>query len=185
MKGVEIIPYTVKEDGSMTFTDAEIMEFYDRIISEGAAESTFYNKEKYTREDFLWSIKHSGCFTYIIKLNDEFVVSATLDGFQMGMAFAHYYTVKKTWGTGINVKIANYFLSTMLHYKDAKGKYLFNVLCGLTPVWHARGLKFNAKIGGIEKCTIENSVWNASKQMCEPGKLFCFTRESLSNGNLH
>jgi len=171
----EMIPY---RPGSIS--DDEIMGYYDQIVEEGMSDIVFYNKVDYTREDFLETVKSPGVFFYLVKYNGEVCGGAMLDGFQAKMAFAHYYTMKKTWGTGLNVTLFREVVRSLLTIETENG-YLFDLIVGITPVWHVKGNRFNEKIGGVEACTIPNIIYNATKKISEPGKIFYFTRECYEN----
>ena len=128
----KLLTLYTKVDGIPTFKDSEIKNLWLRTQTEGFVDSLFFNMEKLDANDFLEEMQLDTTVLFIMRNNqDETCGFAWLNNIRGGMFDGHFALFKGFRGE-IGFNLIKRACEEVLHIK-AFGKYVFDVLVGVTP----------------------------------------------------
>ncbi len=170
---VKLIPY-IEVDGIKSFKDSEVMGFYDRMVEEGTAETTFSDGSVRSRGEFLSMAKNCGFFA--VSCKSEVVGFVWITDVYMRRAQVHFcfFRTSKDWGKD-GVEIGKRTASVLINLKDKNG-YIFDVLLGVTPIDNLPAVMWLHRIGLKKLCEIPNGVFSAKEKRSIPAVLWSLTR---------
>jgi len=174
---IKIIPY-VEVNGMRTLTDDDIMDLYDRVVSENLYPIVFYEGTVASKESFLKIMKGNANNLYVLKLGNETTGFVWLNRFEGRTAHFHFCTFKNTWGTGKNTDIAKQTLSTLINMQGTYG-YCFDLFIGWLPVWNHHAIDFVKNCGAKSAGIIPNAIYNMESAESESAEFIYLTREDL------
>lgn len=174
---VQIIPYC-EVDGIATFTNSEILGFYDQMVRIGVADTVFSDGQINSREEWLRTAKQPENFLFIVYVGEEVVGVAWLNRVEAKKARFHYCMFYNGWKKG-SVEIGRQVLEILTSKKTPKGEYLFDMLTGLTPSSNKRAIRYMKKCNWKVVGEMPFGTWNHSTQESEPAIVSYYVREAV------
>ena len=199
----KLMPYT-RIDGVPTFRDSEIMDLYDRMVSDGTSETVFSDGSVNSRDDWLRSMTSGDNKLYVMKIVDagdpgRGILSAYprpegiengsaalvlwLNGFEGKVARMHWACFKEFWNKG-SVEMMKFALREIMGLEDhnafhmGRGGYFLDVLIGLVPVTNTRAIEFSRKCGAVAETVIPYGICGRDSISVD-AMLVYFTRDQL------
>ncbi len=173
---VKVFPYT-KRDGIRTKRDSDILDLYDRMVTDGSAGIVFYAGHVKTREDFLRYMKDPGVHLYVLEVDDEIVGMTWLDKIENKSAFNHFCVFSNFWGKD-TVALGKASLQKLINMGDEDG-FVFDVFKGAVPAWNKRAIEFAQACGGVNLGVIPYGIWDAAKEQSVDAVVIYYTRETV------
>ncbi len=140
---MNLIPYT-KVDGQRNFKDSEIMSLYDRMVSEGTADTVFQDGSINNSWDFLNEMKCRSQF-YVLVDSDP-VAIVWLNRFEGRTARLHFCFFQKIWGEQ-SIEAGRFICRELLSYQNKDGRYFLDSLIGRIPASNTLAINFFKKVG--------------------------------------
>jgi len=175
---VNLMPYC-EVDGIATFTDSEILGFYDRMVKTGTAEIVFTDGKINCREDWLRAMKSPENFLYVVYADKKVVALVWLNRVEIKKARFHYVGFFKGWKKG-SVKIGRQVLNILMSKKTSDG-YLFDVLTGLTPSSNKIAIKYMQLCGWKIVGELPFGAWDYKEKRSEPALISYYVRNEVQD----
>lgn len=172
---MKLIPYS-EIDGQRNFKDSEIMSLYDRMVSEGTAETVFSDGTIQNREQFLFEMKSDRSQLYLL-IEEEPVAVVWLNRFEGKTARFHFCAFSKIWGKK-TIEAGQFICSEILNYKIGE-KYIFDALLGRIPVSNKIAVDFLKRMGAVLVGDIPYGHWNDKAKKSESCFMVYMDREVL------
>jgi hypothetical protein len=142
----EIVPYT-HIDGVPTFTDSDLMSFYDQMKSDGTVDDVFAQGDARNRFEFLDLVKSPGNIFHVVLSPGEKKVFGVfwINRFEMKTARMHFCVFKEFW------KLSDELIKVSAEYiynLSANGFPLFTVLIGVTKSSATHVINYICRNGG-------------------------------------
>jgi hypothetical protein len=173
--GVHLMPYC-EVDGIRTFTDSEVLGFYDRMVENGTAEAVFSDGTINSRADWLRDMKSPYTFLYVVYAEGCTVAVVWLNRVERKKAYFNYSGFFSGWKRG-SVEIGKHILKIIMSMKDSCDSHLFDILMGITPVSNKVAVKYMKLCGWQVVGVLPLGVWSQQNQKSEPALISYFTRE--------
>ena len=168
-----IIPY-VNMNGSWTVSDQIMGSIFDQLVEDGIFQTVFYDGRIKGKTDFIEMMQSKENLVQIILVNDKIIGITWLNGVSQNRAFSHFAFFKEAWGKYTNEmgkEVIKYWMG--IQYE---GKYLFDVLLGIIPIFNKRAHKFTQEVGYTRLGQIPYMSILASGEK-EPAEIFYYGRE--------
>lgn len=178
---VQLVPYC-QVDGVPTFSDSEILGFYDRMVEAGTAGTVFTDGKINNRNDWLKAMKSPENFLYVVYVDKDVVALVWLNRVEIKKARLHYSGFYKGWKKG-SVQIGKEIMRILIH-KKVNDAYLFDMLTGLTPSSNKLAIKYMQLCGWKVIGELPYGTWNQSKQRNEPAVISYLTRKAQNDENI-
>ena len=179
---VQLLPYC-EVDGIATYTDSEILAFYDRMVEAGAADTVFTDGKINCREDWLKAMKSPENFLYVVYIGKEMVALVWLNRVEIKKARFHYSGFFKGWKKG-SVKIGRQILEILMGKKNSDSGYLFDMLTGLTPSSNKPAIKYMQLCGWKVVGELPFGTWDEKAKKSEPALVSYYVREVQNDKNI-
>jgi hypothetical protein len=170
---ISIVPY-VEMDGIRTFTDTEIMGFWDQMVADGTAVTTFLDGSVTNRREFLAFMKNSLTILYIVARDGEPGALVWFNSLEARVARIHFCVFQSAWGTAVDP--GRWVLDQLITMKGSNGDYLFDTFIGYTAAANRLAVRYSRKLGMKTVGVIPNLVWNQAAGKSEDGVVTYFTR---------
>mgnify|MGYP000235863611 CR=1 FL=1 len=176
MENIKIIPY-VAIDGIMSLPDSRVMALYDRMVEDGSHTVVFASGDIQNKFEFLEYMKRRGVLLYVLKVDGILAGVTWLDSLEKKTGFMHYCMFSNVWGR--SDEIMREVVHQMIHMKDTRGEYIFDLFKGLVPAWNKRAVDFSVRCGGKILGTLPHAVWNYEQGKSEDAVFIYYTRGKI------
>jgi hypothetical protein len=171
-KDVSIMPYC-EVDGIRTFTDTEILRFYDRMSQMGFIRTIFSDGQINNRNEWLEAMKGSNNHLFVAYKGSEEAGLIWLNRIEKKKAQAHYCLFYHG-PTKEKIRLCRAVLSILINQKNSRGHYLFDVLIGVTPSFNRAAIRFMQQCGWKVIGEIPNGTWSVIEQRSKPAVISYF-----------
>ncbi len=141
---INVLPY-VELNGKWIVDDSVIASVFYKMVSDGTAETVFYEGEILSPEDFIRVLKSPGNLPCLVFVDEVIQGIAWLNELKGNHATAHFCVFKESWGQNskdMGLAVLKYWFSF-----ENNGKPLLDVILGVTPSEYRFALKFITDLG--------------------------------------
>jgi hypothetical protein len=170
-------------DGIRTFTDSEILAFYDRMVKGGMADAIFSDGQINSREGWLHAMKSPENFLYVVYADENISAVFWLNSVEAKQARFHYCFFYSAWKKG-SIKVGKKILEILMEKRNSSSDdYLLDVLIGVIPSSNEPAIKFAKLLGWQIIGTLPFGAWSNKKQKSESAIISYYTR-TTQNENI-
>lgn len=159
-------------------TRGRLYEVWERLEADRLLESLFYDGSVNSWPDFANEILRPGSLPFVVFRDGEIAAFSWLNNITSRMARTHFAILKNFHGRSCHMELGRHLYSHILTRKDGDG-YLFDCLCGITPVTHKLAIKAAARCGWKICGEISEACYIAASKRSVAGVISCATREIL------
>lgn len=171
-----IVPY-IEVDGIRTFTDSQMMSFYNRMVEDGTAGIVFFQGDIKDQYEWLAAMKSPANHLYVVLTGNDPVGLCWLNRFEGKYARLHFCTFSKFWGTGANDEAARFTLDKLTSMTDENGDQVFTMFLGYIPSMNTIAIDYLTRNGGRIAGRVPDLLWDHANQKTVEGTIIYFKRE--------
>jgi len=167
-----LVPYTAT-DGIPTFKDSFIKDIYDRMESEGLADTVFYDGSCQSADQFLSMMKHGMNRLFVIVLSYDISGVVWLNSFEARSAQFHFCFFNNLRGKKA-LEVGKDTVCELLYMEN--GSPLFDVLIGIVPVANVSANRWCRMLDFNVLGVLPSGIYNARSEKSEPAKVYYVER---------
>lgn len=165
-------------------SDCELMAFWQKMRECGRDTATFYNVPRMEPRDFAFWARSSGVHPWLILFCGEPCGLFWLTDQEGTTAKCHFATLPQgTKRTARHVPVAQafglYALASVLHARDAEGRYLLDRCYGVTPLYNRAAVSFIHRVGAMDVAVLPGAVFNQATGHNADALLTVYTRDTV------
>lgn len=169
---IRIVPYT-EVDGIYTYRDSDIKALYNKVYTDGAGETVFFDGSIKDADHFVNLMKSPHTFLHIIYVDKKIVAMAWINRIELTHCYCHWLFFKEAWRDSIIYDVGQYLLNYLVH------QYGFEVIMGITPQFNKLALRYLTRLGLESLGTIPGILYSAKEESAIPGTFMYITKEML------
>jgi hypothetical protein len=169
--------------------DPFIYELWDRLCDSGIEKTTFYDGAAFDHHSFRDFVRSEGTHFWALFYDKEPAGFVWLNWLQGRSAYMHFAFFKEMRGQNRQmshlITLGRFVSSNVIRFKDDKGRYLLDVLIGVTPKRYKLALRFVQRCGAVERGELPHGSWFAETDTTEDAVITSITRESTEESWRH
>jgi len=169
---LQMMPY-MEFDGIRTFTDSQILGFYDQMVKDGTIAQMTFEGVFLNPNDFLAEMKSRSSHLYVAMEDNIPVALIWVNHIEMAAARVHFCFFSNSWGHAQEImKFAQDYLAD-----------IYGVLLGYLPSCNTRAVQACLRMGLTVLGKVPDLIWDHANQKRVEGTIVYYRKNE--DENLH
>jgi hypothetical protein len=152
--------------------DSQIVEFYERVRSDGTLGSVFYSGGVNDAAEFYRAVIRQDSLFWSVMLGNEPCGFFWLDSRIYKRAHFHFAVFKEFWNQ--SEVIGKAVLKLVFECKLQDGSQAIEMIWGVIPEWNVHAIEYVKRCGAQQLCIVPKWAWDQKRNECVDGVMLVY-----------